>query len=54
VERGEYLAVLSAGAYGFAMSSHYNLRPRACEVLVEKGSYKVIREREDYEYILGK
>ncbi len=54
VERGEYLAVLSAGAYGFAMSSHYNLRPRACEVLVEKGSYRVIREREDYEYILGK
>ncbi|MFN3599404.1 MAG: diaminopimelate decarboxylase [Aquificaceae bacterium] len=52
VERGEYLAVLSAGAYGFAMSSHYNLRPRACEILVEKGSYRVIREREDYEYIL--
>lgn len=51
VERGEYLAVLSAGAYGFAMSSHYNVRPRACEVLVEKGSYRVIREREDYDYI---
>ncbi|MCS7195887.1 MAG: diaminopimelate decarboxylase, partial [Aquificaceae bacterium] len=49
VERGEYLAVLSAGAYGFAMSSHYNLRPKACEVLVEKGSYRVIRERESYE-----
>ncbi len=53
VERGEYLAVLSAGAYGFAMSSHYNVRPRACEILVEKGSYKVIREREDYEYIIS-
>ncbi|MCS6998807.1 MAG: diaminopimelate decarboxylase [Aquificaceae bacterium] len=53
VERGEYLAVLSAGAYGFAMSSHYNLRPKACEVLVEKGSYRVIRERESYEYIIG-
>lgn len=51
MERGEYLAVLSAGAYGFAMSSHYNARPRACEVLVEKGSYRVIREREDYSYI---
>ncbi len=51
VERGEYLAVLSAGAYGFAMSSHYNVRPRACEVLVEKGKYRVIRRREDYEYI---
>ncbi|MFN7065147.1 MAG: diaminopimelate decarboxylase [Aquificaceae bacterium] len=52
MERGEHLAVLSAGAYGFAMASHYNLRPRACEVLVEKGTYRVIREREDYEYIL--
>ncbi|WPM31920.1 diaminopimelate decarboxylase [Hydrogenobacter sp. T-2] len=53
VERGEYLAVLSAGAYGFAMSSHYNVRPRACEVLVEKGKYRVIRQREDYEYIVA-
>ncbi len=51
VERGEYLAVLSAGAYGFAMSSHYNVRPRACDVLVEKGKYRVIRQREDYQYI---
>lgn len=54
MERGEYLAVLSAGAYGFSMSSHYNVRPRACEVLVEKGSYRVIREREDYDYIFAK
>ncbi|MCX8060012.1 MAG: diaminopimelate decarboxylase [Aquificaceae bacterium] len=53
VERGEYLAVLSAGAYGFAMSSHYNLRPRACEVLVEGSSYRVIREREDYSHLVG-
>ena len=53
VERGEYLAVLSAGAYGFAMSSHYNVRPRACEVLVEKGKYRVIRHRDDYEYIVA-
>ena len=51
VERGDYLAVLSAGAYGFAMSSQYNARPRACEVLVEKGSVKVIRKRETYEDI---
>jgi hypothetical protein len=46
VERGDYLAVLSAGAYGFAMSSHYNARPKACELLVEKGKVKVIRRRE--------
>lgn len=53
VERGEYLALLSAGAYGFAMSSQYNVRPRACEVLVERGSYRVIRRRESYESILN-
>jgi len=52
VERGDYLAVLSAGAYGFAMSSQYNARPRACEVLVEKGSVEVIRKRETYEDII--
>ncbi|WP_448584358.1 diaminopimelate decarboxylase [Thermocrinis sp.] len=51
VERGDYLAVLSAGAYGFAMSSQYNARPRACEVLVEKGNVKIIRRRETYEDI---
>lgn len=48
VEREEYLAVLSAGAYGATMSSHYNLRPRAREVLVEGQHYQVIREREQY------
>ena len=43
------VAVLSAGAYGFAMSSNYNSRPRAAEVLVRGGSYSVIRARESYE-----
>jgi len=53
VRRGDYLAVLSAGAYGFAMSSHYNVRPRACELLVDGGNYRIIRNREDYAYILS-
>ena len=53
VERGDYLAVLSAGAYGFVMSSQYNARPRACEVLVEKGSVKVIRKRETYDSVFA-
>ncbi|SNZ13577.1 diaminopimelate decarboxylase [Hydrogenobacter hydrogenophilus] len=53
VGRGDYLAVLSTGAYGFAMSSHYNVRPRACELLVDEGKYRVIRKREDYTYILS-
>ncbi len=54
VRRGEYLAILSAGAYGFSMSSNYNVRPRPAEVLVENGEYRLIRERETYEDILSK
>ena len=46
LEQGDLLAVMSAGAYGMAMSSNYNSRPRAAEVLVDKDSYRVIRERE--------
>ncbi len=48
VRQGEYLAVMSAGAYGFSMSSNYNSRPRAAEVLVRDGEAHVIRERETY------
>ncbi len=43
---GDYLAIKTAGAYGFAQSSNYNSRPRAPEVLVEGTSYRVIRQRE--------
>ena len=46
---GEYLAAMSAGAYGFSMSSNYNSRPRACEVLVSGDRFHVIRKRETYE-----
>jgi len=49
VPPGECVAVLSAGAYGFSMSSNYNSRPRAAEVLVRGDAYAVIRERESYE-----
>ncbi|WP_457640223.1 diaminopimelate decarboxylase [Persephonella sp.] len=52
VERGEFIAVMSAGAYGFSMSSNYNTRPRSAEVLVDGSNYRVIRERETYEYII--
>ncbi len=52
VERGEYLAVFSAGAYGFVMSSQYNSRPRAAEVLVEKDKAFLIRKRETYEDLI--
>jgi diaminopimelate decarboxylase len=43
---GDYLAVLTAGAYGFVLSSNYNSRPRAPEVLVEGGRWRVVRARE--------
>jgi diaminopimelate decarboxylase len=48
VQPGEYIAIASAGAYGFAQSSNYNSRPRAAEVLVEGSQWRIIRERESY------
>jgi diaminopimelate decarboxylase len=49
VLRGELLAVRSAGAYGFVMSSNYNSRPRPAEVLVDGATYHVVRLRETLE-----
>ena len=46
---GDTLAVCSAGAYGFVMSSNYNSRPRAAEVLIEGDTFRVVRERETWE-----
>ena len=46
---GDLMAVMSAGAYGFVMSSNYNSRPRVPEVLVHEGQIHVIRSRESYE-----
>jgi len=51
--RGDLLAVFSAGAYGFVMSSQYNSRPRPAEVLVEGGRWQTIRPRETYEDLLA-
>ncbi len=48
-EAGGLLAIGSAGAYGMAMASNYNLRPRATEVLVQGSRARVIRRRETYE-----
>ncbi|MBI5097711.1 MAG: diaminopimelate decarboxylase [Nitrospirae bacterium] len=45
---GDLLAVMSAGAYGFSMSSNYNGRLRPAEILVKESEYSVIRERETY------
>jgi diaminopimelate decarboxylase len=49
VKRGDLLAVFTAGAYGFSMSSNYNARRRAAEVIVDGSEFKIIRKRETYE-----
>jgi diaminopimelate decarboxylase len=49
VQRGDLMATFSAGAYGMAMSSNYNGRPRAAEVLVDGQTSRLIRRRETYE-----
>ncbi|HPL64275.1 MAG TPA: diaminopimelate decarboxylase [Syntrophales bacterium] len=54
LERGDLIAVMSAGAYGFSMSSNYNARPRAAEVMVKDGKYHVIRRREAYTDLTAK
>ncbi|OHE25607.1 MAG: diaminopimelate decarboxylase [Syntrophus sp. RIFOXYC2_FULL_54_9] len=52
LERGELLAVMSAGAYGFTMSSNYNSRPRVPEIMVCDESWHVIRAREKNEDLI--
>ena len=49
---GDSLAVLNAGAYGFSQASNYNARPRACEVLVDGTSWRVVRRRETLEDLI--
>lgn len=49
----DLLAVFSAGAYGFTMSSQYNSRPRAAEILVDKGQVRVARKRETYQELIA-
>ena len=49
---GDVLAVCTAGAYGFVQASMYNARPRVAEVLVENGSWRVVRKRETYEDLI--
>ena len=49
---GELVAVMSAGAYGFSMSSNYNARPRVPEILVKDDEFYVIRKRENYTQLI--
>ena len=51
-KQGDLMAFMSAGAYGFAMSSSYNSRPRVAEVMVKGGAFEVVRERETVEELI--
>ena len=53
-EEGDLLAIMSAGAYGMSMSSNYNSRLRAAEILVHKNEIKLVRERETYENLISR
>ncbi len=53
IEQGDLLCVKSSGAYGFTMSSNYNSRPRACELMVDKDTVHVVRKRETIESLFS-
>lgn len=53
IEEGDLLAIFSAGAYGMSMSSNYNSRPRAAEVLVDGARFDIIRNRERIEHLFA-
>ena len=52
IETGDLLAVRSSGAYGFSMSSNYNSRPRAAEIMVDGDVATVVRERETLQQLM--
>ena len=53
IEQGDLLAIRSAGAYGFTMSSNYNSRPRVAEIMVDGDSYQQVRKRETVEQLFA-
>ncbi|MGH9342343.1 MAG: diaminopimelate decarboxylase family protein, partial [Terriglobia bacterium] len=53
VEPGDLLAILTAGAYGYSLSSNYNTRPRPAEVLIDGSHARLIRQRETVEAMLA-
>jgi len=53
IKQGDLLAIRSAGAYGFTMSSNYNSRPRAAEVMVDDEQVFLVRERESVQSLFA-
>ncbi|BAS68352.1 diaminopimelate decarboxylase [endosymbiont of Bathymodiolus septemdierum str. Myojin knoll] len=54
LSEGDYLALMSAGAYGFSMSSNYNSRPRVAEVMVSGENHQLVRKRESVQDLFAK
>lgn len=52
-QRGDLLAIMSAGAYGFTMASNYNSHPKAPEILVDGDKYYIVRKRESLEDLIN-
>lgn len=52
IRPGDLLAIRTAGGYGFVLSSNYNSRPRACELLIDGGTIHVARQRETWEDLI--
>ncbi|WP_420798145.1 diaminopimelate decarboxylase [Marinagarivorans algicola] len=53
LEQGDLLAIKSSGAYGFTMSSNYNSRPRACEIMVDGARTFIVRQRETLDDLMA-
>ena len=53
VERGDLVAIFTAGAYGYTMASNYNARPMCPEVLVDGDTFEIIRKRQTYEDLIA-
>ena len=51
-QAADYVAFMTAGAYGFVMASNYNSHPRPCEILVSGKAFAVVRKRENYATLL--
>ncbi|MBT3984013.1 MAG: diaminopimelate decarboxylase [Bacteriovoracaceae bacterium] len=53
IKNGEFLSIMSTGAYGFSMSSHFNSRPKIAEILVDGSDSIIIREKESFEDLIN-
>ncbi len=52
IKRGEYLAIMTAGAYGFSLASNYNGHPLPAEILIDGNHFQIIRKRQSYDDLL--